>query len=145
MSDDKKKKRPLDDYDASIPSIDHKGKYGAEPPLYNVPLGPNMVDEILEGPVELCSVNNFVYDKLWTKPAYDLLLDKVKKLNKDWQDKTIDTIDHQNTDFTNLNAQDCAIVSNKYTGANFGNAKFTKTKIHGGEFKSCQFENNSFY
>ncbi|WP_265658330.1 pentapeptide repeat-containing protein [Francisella philomiragia] len=147
MSDDKKKKRPLDDYDASIPSvqeIDHKGEYGAEPPLYNVPLGPDMVDELLEYPVELCSVNNFVYDKLWTKPAYDLLLDKVQKLNKDWQEKTIDTIDHQGTDFTNLNAQDCAIVSNKYTGANFANAKFTKTKIHGGEFKSCQFENNSF-
>ncbi|MBK2259566.1 pentapeptide repeat-containing protein [Francisella philomiragia] len=147
MSDDKKKKRPLDDYCASIPSIqeiDHQGEYGAEPPLYNVPLGPDMVDELLEYPVELCSINNFVYDKLWTKPAYDLLLDKVKKLNKDWQDKTIDTIDHQDTDFTNLNAQDCAIVSNKYTGANFANAKFTKTKIHGGEFKSCQFENNSF-
>ncbi|MBY7734827.1 pentapeptide repeat-containing protein [Francisella philomiragia] len=141
------KKRPLDDYDASIPSIqeiDHQGEYGAEPPLYNVPLGPDMVDELLEYPVELCSVNNFVYDKLWTKPAYDLLLDKVQKLNKDWQEKTIDTIDHQDTDFTNLNAQDCAIVSNKYTGANFANAKFTKTKIHGGKFKNCQFENNSF-
>ncbi|MEY8673410.1 pentapeptide repeat-containing protein [Francisella philomiragia] len=141
------KKRPLDDYCATIPSIqeiDHKGEYGAEPPLYNVPLGTDMVDELLEYPVELCSINNFVYDKLWTKPAYDLLLDKVQKLNKDWQEKTIDTIDHQDTDFTNLNAQNCAIVSNKYTGANFANAKFTKTKIHGGEFKSCQFENNSF-
>ncbi|WP_265658545.1 pentapeptide repeat-containing protein [Francisella philomiragia] len=140
-------KRPLDDYCASIPSIqeiDHKGEYGAEPPLYNVPLGTDMVDELLEYPVELCSINNFVYDKLWTKPAYDLLLDKVQKLNKDWQEKTIDTIDHQDTDFTNLNAQDCAIVSNKYTGANFANAKFTKTKIHGGKFKNCQFENNSF-
>ncbi|MBY7733449.1 pentapeptide repeat-containing protein [Francisella philomiragia] len=141
------KKRPLDDYDASIPSIqeiDHQGEYGAEPPLYNVPLGPDMVDELLEYPVELCSINNFVYDKLWTKPAYDLLLDKVQKLNKDWQEKTIDTIDHQDNDFTNLNAQDCAIVSNKYTGANFAKAKFTRAKVHGGEFKNCQFESNSF-
>ena len=140
-------KRPLDDYCESIPSIqeiDHKGEYGAEPPLYNVSLGPDMVDELLEYPVELCSINNFVYDKLWIKPAYDSLLDKVQKLNKDWQEKTIDTIDHQDTDFANLNAQNCAIVSNKYTGANFSAAKFNNAKIVGCKYKNCSFTNSQF-
>ncbi|AIT09656.1 hypothetical protein LO80_06555 [Candidatus Francisella endociliophora] len=147
MSDDKKKKRPLDDYVANIltvQEIDHEGEYGPEPELYNVPLGPDMVDEILEYPVELCSINSFVYDKLWTKPAYDSLLDKVKKLNKDWQDKTIDTIDHQDTDFSSLIAEDSAIVSNKYTSADFSDAKFARAKIVGGKYDNCTFTNTQF-
>ncbi|AIT10131.1 hypothetical protein LO80_09205 [Candidatus Francisella endociliophora] len=149
MSDDKKKKkRPLDDYVANTPTvqeIDHEGEYGPEPEWVGVPQDVDEVERWLDEPVVLHSINSLPYTKIWTKPAYDLIHDEIKNLNKNWQDRSVDSIEHSDTDFTGLDAQGSAIVANTFKeGTDFTNAKFNRAKLHGGKYKNCKFVNNNF-
>ena len=141
---DKKKKRPFDDLWDSEPNI----KFIDEPCFYTgmetVSYTPDMVEEHFEYPIELCGVDEAPRKKAWTKPAYNLLLNKVSELNKDWQEKTIDSISHTETDFTDLNAQECAIAANDFTNADFTNAKFNEARMAGGIYKNCKFINSEF-
>ena len=140
----KKKKRPLDDLWNSTPDIVFLDRPCPDTSMEIVSYTPDMVEEHLDFPVELCGVDKAPRKKAWTKPAYNLLLNKVTDLNKDWQAKTIDSISHTETDFTNLNAQESAIAANDFTNADFSNAKFNRARIAGGNYKNCKFINNLF-
>ncbi|AIT09729.1 hypothetical protein LO80_06970 [Candidatus Francisella endociliophora] len=149
MSDDKKKKkRPLDDYVANTPTvqeIDHVGKYGEEPYWLHVIQDVDTVNDWFEHPIQLHAVNKPSYAKDWTKAAHNLIHQKVKDLDKDWQEQSIDSIEHDDTDFTDLDARGGAIIANTFKkGTDFSDAKFDKAKIGGGVYEDCKFTNNSF-
>lgn len=64
---------------------------------------------------------------------------------KKWSSFVIDSVEHDGTDFTDLDASGSAILVNTFKqGTNFSNANFDKTKIHGGIYNDCNFENSSF-